>query len=200
VATTTDTYGPTPPPLSGLVGVLLFVLLGCASGPWQTESTTAPGADIAAYASFGWRSASDGAGDATEPPLSIPDANLLRNAIRAQLIEKGYREVEETPDFLVGFEATAHVKEKAPNPIRIGVGMGSWGGNVGGGVSTSAPVGSEGVTTTRETRLTIRAVDQKSNQEVWVGTATGEIEPGTDADAVEKAVAGTLERFPARRR
>ncbi len=187
-------------PLSGFAGVLLFVLLGCASGgAYQTESTTAPGTDIAAYASFGWLPASDSAGGASEPPLSIPDANL-HNAIRAQLIQKGYREVEENPDFRVGFETTVHMKEKASNPVRIGVGMGSWGGNVGGGVSTSVPVGSEGVTTTHETRLTIRAVDQKSNREVWVGSATGDLQQGLDAGVVEKAVAGTLEAFPARRR
>jgi hypothetical protein len=182
---------------SGLA--VLLVLLGCASGPWRTESAAAPGADVAAYSSFGWLPRGDRSEDATEPPLSIPDANL-RRAIRAQLVEKGYREVEENPDFRVGFETRAHVKEKASSPFRIGVGMGSWGGNVGGGVSTSVPVGSEGVTSTQETRLTIRAVDPNSNREMWVGTATGDLQQGLDAGVVEKAVAGTLEHFPARRR
>jgi hypothetical protein len=175
---------------SGLA--VLLVLLGCASGPWRTESAAAPGADVAAYSSFGWLPRGDRSEDAT-------DANL-RSAIRAQLVEKGYREVEENPDFRVGFETTAHVKEKASSPFRIGVGMGSWGGNVGGGVSTSVPVGSEGVTSTQETRLTIRAVDPNSNREMWVGTATGDLQQGLDAGVVEKAVAGTLEHFPARRR
>lgn len=175
------------------------MLPGCAGGPWQTESATAPGADIAAYSSFGWLSASDRSGDASEPPLSIPDANL-RNAIRAQLVEKGYREVESDPDFRVGFETTTHVKEKASSPVRIGVGVGSWGGNVGGGVSTSVPVGSEGVTSTQEARLTIRAVEPEGNREVWVGTTTGELQPAVDSSEVERAVAATLEGFPARRR
>ena len=196
---TSDRYAPLL--VSGLAGVVLFVLLGCASGGgWQTESSTAaPGADVAAYGSFGWLSASDRSGGATEPPLSIPEANL-RNAIRAELIEKGYREVEENPDFRVGFGTTVHMQEKASNPMRIGVGMGSWGGNVGGGVSTSVPVGRERVTSTQETRLTIRAVDPKSNQEVWVSTATGDLQQGLDAGVVEKAVAAALEGFPARRR
>ena len=92
------------------------------------------------------------------------------------------------------------MKEKASNPVRIGVGMGSWGGNIGSEVSASVPIGSEGVTTTQETRLTIRAVDQKSNREVWVGTTTGDIKQGLDAGVVEKAVAGMLDGFPARRR
>jgi hypothetical protein len=187
------------PPLS-LAGVLLFVLLGCASGgAWQTEPAVSSGADVAAYASFGWLPAGDAGEGATEPTLSISDANL-HDAIRAQLVEKGYREAEENPDFRVGFDTTAHIQEKASNPIRVGVGMGSWGGTVGGGVSTSVPVGREGVTTTQETRLSIRAVDPKSHREVWLGTATGDLQQGLDATVVEKAVAAILEGFPVRRR
>ena len=72
----------------GSAGGLLFLLLGCATAS-QTESATAPGADIPAYASFGWLPARDRAADATEP-LSIAEANLY-GAIRKQLVEKGYR-------------------------------------------------------------------------------------------------------------
>ena len=195
-------------------GVLLLVLQGCASGGrWQSESTTAPGADIAAHASFGWQTAGDGlaahasfgwqtAGDGpgeSEAPLSIADANL-QSAIRSQLVEKGYREVEQNPDLQIGFETTTRAKEKTAQPIRIGVGMGSWSGNVGGSVDASVPVGSEGVTTLAEIRITIRAVDPSSNREVWVGTATGEVQEGLDAAVVEKAVAAGLKDFPARRR
>jgi hypothetical protein len=182
----------------GFVGVLLFVLFGCASG-FQTESAAAPGADIAAYASFGWLPGGDGAEGASERPRSIADANVYA-AIRMQLVEKGYREVEVEPDFRIGFEASAHTREKVERPVRIGVGVGSWGGHVGGGVTGSVPVGSEGVTTTQETRLTIRAVDQESNREVWLGTTTGDLGEGLDAGVVEKAVAGLLDGFPARRR
>jgi len=186
-------------PMRGSAVVLLFVLLGCAtSAPSKTESVIAPGAEIAAYASFGWQSASESPGS-SNPPLSIADANI-HNAIRTQLIEKGYREVAENPDIRISFETAAYIAEKVSNPVRIGIGVGSWGGNVGGGVSTSVPVGSQGVTSTTETRLTIRAVDQKSNREVWVGTATGDIKQGLDAGAVEKAVAGTLADFPTKGR
>jgi hypothetical protein len=62
------------------------------------------------------------------------------------------------------------------------------------------PLGSEGVTTSQETRLTIRAVDQKSNREVWLGTTTGDLGEGLDAGVVDKAVAGLAHGFPARRR
>ena len=177
--------------------VLLCLLWGCATGgPSKTESTTAPGADIAAYASFGWPSAADSP-STPRPPLSILDANI-HASIRRRLLEKGYREVAENPDLLISFETAAYVAEKVSSPVRIGVGVGSWGGNVGGGVSTSVPVGREGVVSSQEIRLTIRAVDPKRNQEVWVGTTTGISNQGLDAVGVDKAVADTLAEFPAR--
>jgi len=178
--------------------VVLVLLLGCASGaPPKREAVTAPGADLAAYATFGWQPAG-AASRAAEAPLSIPDANV-QDAIRAQLVEKGYREVESQADFLVSFETSTYLAEKTSNPVRIGVGMGSWGSHVGGGVSTSMPVGKEGVTTDQETHLSIRAVDRKSNREVWVGTASGGMGQGLDADSVAKAVAKTMKDFPSRR-
>ena len=186
-------------PSWGSAVALLFALLGCATGaPSQQKSVTAPGADIGAFATFDWQlpSASPGA---AHPPLSIADANI-QSAIRKQLVKKGYRETEYQPDFRVGFETAAYIAEKTSNPVRIGVGVGSWGGNVGGGVSTSVPVGPEGVVSAQETRLTIRAVDPKSNREVWVGSATGDGNLGLDAGAVEKTVAATLADFPAKRK
>jgi len=185
--------------MSGSAAVLLIVLLGCATGaPSKTESVTAPGADLAGYATFGWQPDNESS-SASHPPLSIADANI-RDAIRAQLLERGYREVAAAPDLRFGFETAAYIAEKVSNPVRIGVGVGSWGGNVGGGVSTSVPVGPEGVVSSQETRLTIRAVDQESNREVWVGTTTGIVTQGLVAGALQRAVADTLAEFPARRR
>ena len=186
-------------PLRGCALGLVWLLLGCASGaPSNTSSMTAPGTDIAAYATFGLQAPSEAAG-AAEAPLSVLDANI-REAIRSQLTEKGYREVEVEPDFWIGFESTSHLVEKAskPSPVRIGVGVGSYGGPIGGGVGTSVPVGKGAAGTVRESRFSIRAIDPKSNRELWVGTATGE--SMEDAGAVEKTVAGTLAEFPTRRR
>jgi hypothetical protein len=179
----------------GIAGVLLLALFACATR-WQTESTTAPAADLSGYASFGWQPASE---SASEAPLSITDAHL-RDAIRSELVEKGYREVERDPDLQIGFETTTRSKEKVSPPVRIGVGVGSWGGNVGGGVGGSVPVGSGDVTTTSEARITIRAVDPKAGREVWLGTATGEVKPGSDPGIIQEAVAAVLEDFPAARR
>ncbi len=184
---------------SGAALVLSCALLGCASGgPSNTSSATAPGTDIAAYSTFGWQAASD----PSKGPLSILDANI-QQAIRAELIEKGYREVANDPELRISFERTTSVVEKAskPSPVRIGVGVGSWGGPVGVGAGTSVPVGrSGGAETEQETKLTIRAVDPKTNQEVWVGSSTGEITEDLEAGAINKVVDGTLAEFPNKRK
>jgi hypothetical protein len=179
-----------------LAAALLLAWLGCASGARpKTEATTAPGADLAAYASFGWAASPA----SPEAPRSLLDATL-HDAIRTQLVEKGYREVATDPDFRVGFETAAYVAEKVESPMRVGVGMGSWGGPVGVGVGTSVPVGPEGTVASQEVRITIRAVEPERNQEVWIGSASGIPGPDPSAEVVEKAVAETLAKFPARRK
>jgi hypothetical protein len=181
-----------------IVGVLLLALLACATG-WQTQSTTAPGADLSGYASFGWLPASESAPGANEAPLSILDANV-RDAIRTALAQKGYREVERDPELRIGVETTTRLKEKASPPVRIGVGVGSWGEHVGGEVGASVPVGSGKVTTSGEAHIAIRAVDPKADREVWFGTASGEVKAGSDPGVIRDAVAAVLEDFPDRRR
>ncbi len=183
--------------MRGFAGVWLVVSLGCATGGSpKTESMTAPGADIPAYRSFTLQPAA-GAPGAAAAPLSILDANV-QNAIRARLVEKGYREVEENPDLRISFETSAYIAEKVSSPMRIGLGVGSFGGPVGVGVGTSAPVGPSGVQSSQETRLSIRAVDPKQNKEVWVGTTTGISNKDLDTSGVAKAVASTLADFSAR--
>jgi hypothetical protein len=175
---------------------MLWLLLGCASGGSpKTDVTIAPGADVAAFATFSLQPAGGGANETT-PPLSIADANV-QNALRERLVLKGYREVATNPDLIIRFETAAYVAEKVKSPMRIGLGVGSFGGPVGVGVGTSAPVGG-GVTTAQETRLTIRAIDAKQNKEVWVGSTTGIQTQHLDASGAAMAVADTLAEFPAR--
>jgi hypothetical protein len=175
--------------------VLLSVFLGCAggSGP-KTEASVAPDVDLAAYSTFSVSSTTP-----REQPLSILDARV-RDAVRSELVSKGYQEVEEGPDLEVTFDTADYVEEKTKgSPMRIGVGIGSWGGNVGGGVGTSMPVGSERVVAEHETRITLRAVDPRANREVWVGTAAGLAGGDLASGEVEKAVARTLADFPSKR-
>jgi hypothetical protein len=180
----------------GSAVAVLWLVLACASGGSpKTDVTIAPDADVAAFASFSLQSAGGSASEASAP-LSIADANVQK-AIRERLVLKGYREVATNPDLIIRFETAAYVAEKVKSPMRIGLGVGSFGGPVGVGVGTSAPVGG-GVTTAQETRLTIRAIDPQQNKELWVGTTTGIQTQHLDASGAALAVADTLAEFPAR--
>lgn len=178
-----------------------LALLACASSPPKaTEVSVLPDANLAGYATFGWLPAAVPESE-PEGPVSILDSNL-KDAIRTQLAERGYREVESQPDLQIGFDTvTAAVEQVKESPFRVGLGVGGFGGPVGVGVGTSAPVGKPSVTTNQETRLTIRAVDARRNKEVWAAT-TGGLDPQGLADAAgaERAVTATLEAFPSRPR
>ncbi len=174
--------------------LVLCALLGCASNaPPKPQSVTAPGADISTLHTFGWQSAT---GQPTAaPPLSILDANIY-NAIRAQLLAKGYVEAAENPDFRISYATQPYVIEKKSSPFSIGIGIGSFGNNVGGSVGTSVDVGGGDEEDTLQ-QLVIRVLDQPSNKELWVGTSAGDIKQGLDVNAVNKAVAATMNGFPA---
>jgi hypothetical protein len=180
-------------PMRGSAAWMLCALLGCASGGGaKSESTAAPDADVASLQTFAVQAPG-------EAPLSIADARI-RDAIRAELGEKGYREVAQAPDLLVSFEATEAIAEvHKESPVRIGVGMGSWGGPVGVGVGTSAPVGRGSVESVAKTRLTIRAVDPTQNREVWLGEATREMDASFDSSKIEQLVEAALSDFPKHR-
>ena len=179
--------------MRGSAALLLCALLGCASGGGtKTDSTSAPDANVAALQTFAVQTPG-------ETPLSIADAKI-RDAIRAELAEKGYREVAQGPDLLVSFEATEAIAEvQKESPFRVGVGMGSFGGPVGVGVGTSMPVGKGSVESVAKTRLAIRAVDPKQNREVWLGEATRELDASFDSSKVEQLVDAALSDFPKHR-
>jgi hypothetical protein len=171
---------------------LLVALAGCATTPApRHESQAAPGVDLAGYGTFSLASpAGDAAGD---PPLRILDANI-RDAIRAEMTRRGYREDDGSPDLRIDYETAAQDKVRS-SPVRFGVGMGSWGGNVGGSVSMGTP----GVESYEEGRLVIHVADAAKNQEVWYGTVSGQVDrQKLDADAVARGVALAMEGFPAR--
>lgn len=175
--------------------LLAFAAAACATSRWQTDAAAAPGADLAGYATFGWQPSAEG----EEAPLSIAEANL-RRAVRAQLVGRGYRETDVDPDLRIGFETDTQLQERTSSAPRVGVGVGTWGGSVGTTVGTSVPVGKERVTTAAFSRVTIRFVDPRSNQEVWVGTGAGEVEPGLAASAVDGLVSQLMEDLPTSRR
>lgn len=167
------------------------VLFACAGAGPRHDSQRDPGVDLAAYRSFAWQPAlTEGMGD---QPLRLLDARI-RDAIRTELTGRGYVEDEADPQLLVTYDTAVKDKVKS-SPFRIGIGMGSFGSNIGGSVN----VGTPSVKNYQEGVLTIHVIDAAAKREVWAGTVSGEVNRSSlDAAAVARAVAIALQDFPRR--
>lgn len=175
----------------------LGLLAGCAtSSDAQPESMRDPQADFGAYRTFGWQGTGATADAASEEPLKLLDSNV-RAAIAAELQKRGYVEAPAgaTPDLRMAYE-TASADKLENNPVRIGIGVGSWGGNMGGSVN----VGSPSVRNYREGTLVIHAIDAARNAEVWQGRVSKKITKGSlEPAAIAAAVATAMQDFPIRK-
>jgi hypothetical protein len=169
----------------------IVVAAGCTTTASPPQSQRDPKADFAAYHTF-----------AVPVPPGVESGGLqlqtldrsIRAAIAEQMRGKGYQESADHPDLRMVYE-TASEQRAESNPVRIGIGIGSWGSNVGGSVS----VGSPSVRNYQQGSLVIRAVDNARNAEVWDGRISGKITNGSlEPAAISSAVARVMTDFPAR--
>jgi len=169
------------------------LVAGCASPPPKPETMRDPSVNFANFRTFGWTAG--GAVDAGDAPLKLLDANI-RAAIADAMKRKGYVEAaaDATPDLRMAYE-TASAEKVESNPVRIGIGVGSWGGNMGGSVS----MGSPSVRNFTEGTLVVHAVDTARNAEVWQGRVSGKVTRGSvEPAAINQAVAQAMADFPVR--
>jgi glucose dehydrogenase len=147
-----------------------------------------PAANFAAFKTYGWIATAT-----PDRPLGLND-QAIRSAISSELQRRGYVESADQPDLRIAFE-TASTQKVENNPVRIGLGIGSWGSNVGGSVN----VGSPSVRSYQEGTLVIRAVDAARNAEVWQGSVSSKLGTGgADSASLSQAVARAMKDFPAR--
>ena len=167
------------------------LLGGCVTPPPEPTSMRDPAANFAAYKSFGWAPTPAPAG--TDAPLQLLDKNI-RAAITAEMKRKGYAESQDNPDLRIAYE-TAKADKIENNPVRVGIGVGGWGGNVGGSVGVSSP----SVRNFTEGKLVIHAIDSAKNAEVWQGSIEGRLTKGSvEPVAIQNAVSTAMRDFPAR--
>lgn len=163
---------------------------GCSSNPGaKPEWVEASGSNLPAVRTFGWHGGES-------PPAAIID-NQIRDAIRAELISKGYVETADSPDMLIDHETIEQAAIEQGNPVRLGIGIGSWGGNVGGSVGTSVDVGDK-EHIIQQLRILVRAMDPDSDSEMWLGR-TAALSDQPTADAVAQALARLLAAFPTKK-
>ena len=168
---------------------LALLVAGCATPPAEPVSMRDPTVNFAAFKTYGWSPAAA----TSDQPLRLLDQNI-RAAISAELQRRGYVESAEQPNLRIAYE-TASAQKVESNPVRVGIGIGSWGGNVGGSVN----VGSPSVRNYKEGSLVIHAVDPARNAEVWQGQVSGKLSKGsTEASAIHAAVGKAMKDFPAR--
>jgi hypothetical protein len=168
-------------------------IAGCASPPPKPETMRDPGVNFTNFKTFGWTAG--GTVDAGDAPLKLLDANI-RAAIVDVMKRKGYVEAAAgaTPDLRMAYE-TASAEKVESNPVRVGIGVGSWGGNMGGSVS----MGSPSVRNFTEGTLVVHAIDTARNAEVWQGRVSGKMTKGSvEGAAIHQAVAQAMADFPVR--
>jgi hypothetical protein len=169
---------------------------GCASSAPRSESMRDPAADFNSYKTFGWETATSADASGQPQPLSIIDSNI-QAAIATELKGKGYEEAAAgtDPDLIVNYEK-AREQTLKNNPIRIGIGMGGYGGHGGASVgASSASVKNVDVGT-----LVVHVIDRARNAEAWTGRVSGELSKGGTVEpaVIQSAVAELFREFPPR--
>lgn len=180
----------------GLALAAATLIGGCASTAPQSESMRDPNADFNSYKTFGWDTTTSADASGQPQALSIIDSNI-QAAIATELKGKGYEEATEgtNPDLIVSYEK-AREQTLKNNPIRIGIGVGGYGGHGGASVgASSASVKNVDVGT-----LVVHVIDRGRNAEVWSGRVSGELSKGGTVEpaVIQSAVAELFREFPPR--
>jgi len=135
-------------------------------------------------ASIAWLESSD-------RPASIPEQRI-RTEVLATLEAMGYVIDEEAPDCLV--HGLVFTGARPGSPVSVGLGAGRWGGNFGGSVGVSMPMGGG---TRTVSNLAIDVINVERNAEVWRGTLESAFSRSDPSpDEVAAAVRHLLETFP----
>ena len=140
--------------------------------------------DFSAYKTYNWINVLDSG-------LSEFDNRRVKRATDSVLQSRGYT-LANNPDFIINFYAT----EVIVPPNQIGIGIGSIGGNVAVGGSTSVPVGGNKL----EQTFTLDFVDPAKDQLLWQGVIEKKyFESSTPQQRVEhylKVVLRALRDYP----
>ncbi len=179
--------------LKTILFVLLFSVLMAACSSLTVTSDFDRSADISKYKTFAFYKLSD-----KNDALSDLNKNRIVNAIRNQMIAKGFKEVNSGADVLVNATAMSVNKQSVTSTTNV-YGYGGyyrpyrWGG-------VGYPMGntSYDVRDYKDGSLIIDVLDAKDQNLLWQGIGNKEIDaPSKDPDAViNSGVMKIMERFP----
>ena len=176
------------------VGLAALLLVACAATP-RIRSQTAPGANVAAFKTFGYF---EKLGTDTGAYASIV-SRQLKDATNREMQARGYVPTAANADLLINFHVKTKEKlEGRPSPsmsIGFGRGWGSWRSGYNWGVGIS----DRDISSTTEGTLTIDVVDRARNELLWSGSAVGKLTEKILADpqpAIDATVPLIFAKFP----
>jgi hypothetical protein len=119
--------------------------------------------------------------------------------VATELAKNGYTPSEADADVFVVVDITRGMAVKPPkrSPFSVGIGGGSFGGNVGVGGSANFPVGG-GANEVYATKLEVKFIRRAENTIMWEGRAARETEaaPENPTELMQKMVTALFLDFP----
>lgn len=168
---------------------LTLVLAACGSRPTIDYDS---GVDFNSYQRYQWLDERSGTSDEFDPLL----AKRVRNSIEAELQQRRFTEAAGNADFLVRYYVSSTAEVSEPRS-RGSIGLGSFGGSVGMGVSLGIPLGGNRVT--QKVQILIDFLDPATQALTWRGseivTLSGD-DPAKVTEQVRGAVKAILGQFP----
>jgi len=174
-----------------LVGLLATA--GCQSTNVKTDYDTS--ADFSQLHRYQIQAEANNIDAQFEPLLD----NRVKTALEDSLLSQFNPATEtEKPDFLVRYYARP-VKQPVDDRPQMGIGVGSYGGSIGTGISMSFPLG--GSALDQQAEIVIDFLEPGSQKLLWRGSravALSSSQPDLNTQQVAKAVAEILREFPPR--
>lgn len=178
----------------------LLLLTNCTVGPVISSSYNSS-ANFRVFQTYAWHQTElptriTGSGPAYSPLLD----QQVKQAIESELVKKGLRPAEETPDLLIAYdivlpEAQGGDADTAFAP-GFGYGYSYWFG-YRYRYDVSGLPGYKSVTQLAPGTLIVDLIDATTNQLVWRGWYEAEINPTVAGDHdLNKAVANVMSRYP----
>ena len=135
--------------------------------------------------------------------IAGPEFGLYTGAVMREMERLGFTPAAtgSTPDYVaaIGFTRTDRGQVRTRPPLTIGVGGGSFGGNVGVGLGTSVGVGGK-TRTVYGTELSVQIRRRGDNTVVWEGKAVSETLSGAPGaqpgDGAARLAAALFKEFP----
>lgn len=170
--------------------LLSLLLAACASGPTIDYD---PATDFTTYRHYQWLDERSGVSDQFDPLL----AKRVKAAVDEQLKARFSAAADRaSADFLVRYYVSSTAKVADSN-ARGSVGMGSFGGNVGMGVSIGFPLG--GTHVERQAQILVDFLDARSEELTWRGSETVTLrgdDPAELTQQVQAVIEAILVQFP----